>query len=346
MAPLLSPRRPEPHPRLEGERHTQKTNRGHRVHRGGSGQRLPSSRNQGSYCTCTIEHFAEKQIGVEFLQLESVLNAQHKVRRLLNAPLIGADILEENLKESVEWLKSKGHQIEGFEEPEYRGLAFATATNLNVLRKCGHLTIMDPMHKTNNHSWKLYTVLVRDSFGSWLPGGHFLVSGKEQSIVTKGLQVLKRWAQIWKSRYFIVDLSSIEENAIYCTFRGLEAGEQEVGVFYCTWHSRQALYRNLGSYGKGYELMLQAMYKFTRIGCEQLVEQAIRKLPLDQSKSTSVEERQEVGDVEPPVLSSAAPDDLLKSRRVLPRRAEEEGQCKFWYHRCLHDRLLRRRELL
>ena len=85
-------------------------------------------------------------------------------------------------------------------------------------------------------------------------------------------------------RYFIVDLSSIEENAINRTFRGLVAGEQEVGVFYCSWYSRQALQPNLGSYGKGYELMLQAMYKFTRMGCEQLVEEAIQKLPLEQNK--------------------------------------------------------------
>ena len=50
---------------------------------------------------------------------------------------------------------------------------------------------MDSTHTTNKHSWKLYIVLVRDSFGSWLPGGHFLASGEEQSIVAKGLQVLK-----------------------------------------------------------------------------------------------------------------------------------------------------------
>jgi MULE transposase domain len=211
------------------------------------------------------QHFDGKQIGVEFLQLESVRHAQSKTRGRLNTSFIGADNLEEDLKKSVEWLKSKDYQVEGFEGPEYRGLAFATVDNLNVLRKCGHLTIMDSTHKTNKHSWKLYTLLVQDSFGSWLPGGHFLVSGEEQNIVAKGMQVLKRWARTWKPRYFIVDLSSIEENAINHTFRGLAAGEQEVGVFYCTWHSRQALRRNLESYGKGkgYQLMLQAMYKFT-----------------------------------------------------------------------------------
>ena len=30
--------------------------------------------------------------------------------------------------------------------------------------------------------------------------------------------------------------------------------------------------------------MLQAMYKFTRVGCEQLIQEAIEQLPLDQNK--------------------------------------------------------------
>jgi MULE transposase domain len=232
-----------------------------------------------------MDHFDNKQIGIEFLQLESILNAQHKVRGGLNAPFIGVESLQEDLKESVEWLKSNDYYIERFEEPEYQGFTFATADNLKILQKSGHLIIMDSTHKTNKHGWKLYTVLIRDSFGSWLPGGHFFVSGEEYRIVTKGLQILKRWAKTWKPRYFIVDLSSIEENAINHAFPGLRAGEQEIGIFYCTWHSRKALQRNLESYGKGYELMLQAMYKITRIGCEQIVEEAIAKLPVEPKKS-------------------------------------------------------------
>jgi hypothetical protein len=69
------------------------------------------------------------------------------------------------------------------------------------------------------------------------------------------------------------------------TFPGLPAGKQEVGIFYCTWHSRKALQRDLQSYGKGCDLMLQAMYKVTRMGCEQLVQEAINKLPLEQNKN-------------------------------------------------------------
>src|SRR5438270_4426262 len=137
--------------------------------------------------------------------------------------------------------QSKDYRIEGFEEPEYRGHAFAKADNLNVLRKCGHLTIMDSTHKTNKHSWKLYTLLVRDAFGSWVSGGHFFVSGEEQHTVAKGLQVIKRWARSWQPRYFIIDKSAVEENAVNYAFRGIEAGEQNVAIFYCMWHCRRTL---------------------------------------------------------------------------------------------------------
>jgi hypothetical protein len=70
--------------------------------------------------------------------------------------------------------------------------------------------------------------------------------GQEQNIVAKGLQALKRWAQAWKPHYFIVDLRPSRRMPSIAR----SEGEQEVAVFYCSWHCRQALQRNLGSYGK------------------------------------------------------------------------------------------------
>ena len=97
--------------------------------------------------------------------------------------------------------------------------------------------------------------------------------------------------RIWAPRSFTIDLSSIEENAISRLFPGLPAVEQEVGnillqlaIFYCSWHTRKALQRNLPSFSKGCDLMLQAMYKTTFAGLEQFI-QAIAKLPLEQNKN-------------------------------------------------------------
>ena len=121
--------------------------------------------------------------------------------------------------------------IEGFASAAYQGFAFATEANLQVLRKSGVLVIMDSTHKTNKHNWKLYTLIMRNTFGSWLPGGHFFVSGEEQHIVSKGLQVLKRWASSWQPRYFLIDQSAIEENAVNDAFPGINAGEQNINIY-------------------------------------------------------------------------------------------------------------------
>ena len=171
------------------------------------------------------EKFKNEEIGIKYLPLKTVLNTQQKVHGGLNVPFIGAVNLIEDLKESQDWLKLNAYQVESFEETGYNGFAFATKENLLALQESGHLTIIDSTHKTNKHSWKLYTLLVRNSFGSWLSGGHFFVNAEEQKIVTKGLLILKRWTSNWKPRYFLIDQSAIEENAIKRTFWGLIAGE-------------------------------------------------------------------------------------------------------------------------
>jgi len=243
------------------------------------GYRAPAVRK------ATQDQFNDKEVGVQYLSFKTVLNAQRKVHGGLDAPFVSVNDLEEDLKNTLEWPKSNNYNVEEFGGSGYRGFAFASEENLEALRKSGHLTIMDSTHKTNKHSWKLYTLLVRDAFGSWVSGGHFFVSGEEQHTVAKGLQVIKRWARSWQPRYFIIDQSAVEENAVNYAFRGIEAGEQNVTIFYCTWHCRRTLQRRLESFGKGYHLMLQAMYKITRTGCEQLVHQAIARLPLEPEKT-------------------------------------------------------------
>src|SRR4030081_3029932 len=99
-------------------------------------------------------------------------------------------------------------------------------------------------------------------------------------------------------RYFIVDLSSIHENAINRTFRGLVTGEQEVGVFYCSWHSRQALQPNLGSYRKGYELMLQACISSPAWAASSWSRRRSKSFHSSRTRSTSVTTGEEHADVD------------------------------------------------
>ena len=47
--------------------------------------------------------------------------------------------------------------------------AFAKRSRLKILIKRGHLTLMDSTHNTNQPKWKLFTLMIRDEYGSWIP---------------------------------------------------------------------------------------------------------------------------------------------------------------------------------
>ena len=79
--------------------------------------------------------------------------------------------------------------------------------------------------------------------------------------------------------------SAIKENAINHMFPGIEVGEQNITIFYCTWHIRKTLEHKLWSFGKGCQTMLCAMYKLTRAGCEEMIHQAITELPLETNQA-------------------------------------------------------------
>jgi len=224
-------------------------------------------------------------MGIRFLQLKQVLNIQRKIHRGLNVLFIANDNVSKDLHTTLDWLTLNGYQTECFGNAEYQEFVFTKDTNLQILRESGVLIIMDSTYKTSKHGWKLYTLLLRNTFDSWLPGGHFFVSGEEHDIVAKGIQILKHWASTWKPRYFLIDQSAIEEKAIKNTFPGIIAGEQNVNIYYCTWHCQQTLERQLSSYEKTYNLMIQAIYKTTHIGCENLIDEAIKHTPLDNKKT-------------------------------------------------------------
>ena len=135
-----------------------------------------------------MKEFEEKAVGVEFMKTKQVHNLQRKVHGGLDVPFIGENSVSADLKSTMEWLSSNDYMIEGFTSAAYQGFAFATEANLQVLRKSGVLAIMDSTHKTNKHNWKLYTLIMRNTFGSWLPGGHFIVSSEEQHIVSKAFK--------------------------------------------------------------------------------------------------------------------------------------------------------------
>ena len=57
-----------------------------------------------------INQFKDQEVGTGFLQLEAVLNAQHKVHGGLNIPYIGATSLDDDIDQALKWLQSNNYQ--------------------------------------------------------------------------------------------------------------------------------------------------------------------------------------------------------------------------------------------
>src|SRR5205809_2398469 len=73
------------------------------------------------------------------------------------------------------------------------GLLFGSPQGIEMLRLRGHLPLMDSTHGTNWLGWFLYTIMVRDEGGSWLPCAHFLAQKEDGDIVATCLKLLKQW---------------------------------------------------------------------------------------------------------------------------------------------------------
>ncbi len=68
------------------------------------------------------------------------------------------------------------------------GLVFAEPQRLEILRRRGHLVFMDSTHQPNKLSWLLYTLMVRDEYGSWIPDAHMMTAREDSNIVAVGLR--------------------------------------------------------------------------------------------------------------------------------------------------------------
>lgn len=94
------------------------------------------------------------------------------------------------------------------------GLVFAYPARINILIRRGHLILLDATHNTNKLKWLLYTAMVRDEQGSWIPVAHLLASGEDSAILASALVQIKQWCQgSWLLRYILTDYPKLAESA-------------------------------------------------------------------------------------------------------------------------------------
>jgi hypothetical protein len=53
-------------------------------------------------------------------------------------------------------------------------------------------------HQTNNHDWKLFSRMIRDTTGSCISGAHFLVKFENTTSIKVGLKFIRKIATSWE----------------------------------------------------------------------------------------------------------------------------------------------------
>lgn len=162
------------------------------------------------------------------------------------------------------------------------GLVFADPKRLQILQRRGYLTQFDSTHKMNKWKHNMFSFLVRDENGMFIPAAHCVVDRENSETLGRAMEFLKSWCH-WQPRYVLTDDSSIEQLAVKKTFRGLQDGEQEVSHLLCTVHTMRTLQRKFSSTAAKpvFDLLRHAMFTFTGIKCLELCEQAVRIAPDD-----------------------------------------------------------------
>ena len=128
--------------------------------------------------------------------------------------------------DSLKWL-SASITAKSLDDIIGHGIVFAEPTRLNHLTRFGRLSLMDSTHKTNQLEWKLFTIMVRDEHGCWIPVAHALISNEFGELIAEFLLVIKSWVT-WNLRHVLTDDSAAEIKAFRLAFPGLAAGETEV----------------------------------------------------------------------------------------------------------------------
>ena len=141
--------------------------------------------------------------------------------------------------------------------------------------------MMDSTHKTNGLGWFLYTVMVRERHGCWVPAAHFLTEKEDGDVIIECLKQIREWTP-WRPRYFLTDDSATEQRAVRETF-----GEDlDVQHLLCHKHVDATLREKFKgpTYEKSLQHMLAALkYRRTRPGCMDSLQRAIDALPGNKS---------------------------------------------------------------
>lgn len=186
-----------------------------------------------------------------------------------------------------DWIYRQISAIRAHDGEISNALVFGSRDRIQTLCQRGKLTLLDSTHCTNKLGWFLFTLVVRDEQGSFIPCAHFLSSNEDGDIIGASLRVIREWTgglEGWKLAYILTDDSAAEQRGVRLAFDDVES---QVRHLLCTKHSGATLDRNLaGNSKKEARLhMKDAMYvRRSRLGAADSVQKAIDSLPSKNDK--------------------------------------------------------------
>lgn len=207
------------------------------------------------------------EAGGRYLETKEIINirASKAVREQLNVVdqrVLKASISwDEDLTRCMDFLSENGYLMEkihaDIDIPRDRripgsmattrscfGLVFAKEERLRYLATHGTLTLFDSTHGTNKHGFNLFTFMVRDSFGTWIPAAFALLETETGKLIAKALQAVRAWTgDRWAPKFIITDDSASEQLGVRLAFEGTDLQVCDTGPgLFCDCFKLVAIY--------------------------------------------------------------------------------------------------------
>jgi MULE transposase domain len=233
-----------------------------------------------------------KEAGGEFFNRQHIVNAQNHARQLNPDARIFSTTLTSDLTAAIDFLNGKNYLTFQFEIRESHAMVFANDERLKTLMRRGYLTLFDSTHNTNVHGHRLFTFMVRNEYGIWIPCAHALVENERADILTECMRTIKLWCRgNWPLRYALTDDSATERLAVRQAFPGVDGGETNVTHLLCTVHSSRTLMRRLSHAPESRKHLNSAMFnRKTEGGCLEDINLAINSAPNDETRQYIINE--------------------------------------------------------
>ena len=149
---------------------------------------------------------------------------------------------------------------------------FANNDQLQHLELYGNeLVLMDACGSLAGYY--LVTLLVRDNFRCWIPGGQFLITKEHSDLYIFAFNTLAQWTNNrWNPSTFLIDGSKIEMKAIAQKFN-------RARVLRCTRHSTENLKSKLSHVEEVLYHMEKAVFAESLSECQANIQESISKCP-------------------------------------------------------------------